>query len=52
MDFVREDYAFVSAAYIVTWIVILGYLWHVHRTVDRARKQYKDATTRGAEEKR
>ena len=47
-----KNWSFVVAAYAVTWIVILGYLWHVHRTVQRARKQYDDATAHGPEERR
>jgi CcmD family protein len=35
-----QNLPFVIAAYGVTWLVILGYLVRVHRTLGRARSEY------------
>jgi hypothetical protein len=34
---------FVAAAYIVTWVVILGYATYTHRALRRARAAYHRA---------
>jgi CcmD family protein len=38
-----QNLPFVIAAYGVTWLVMLGYLVRVHRTLSRARSQYARA---------
>jgi CcmD family protein len=40
------NWAFVTAAYAVTWVVLLGYLAHVHRAVRRARDDLAQMTGR------
>jgi len=39
-----QNLTFVSAAYAATWIMMVGYWIHVHRTLDRARRAYAEAT--------
>jgi hypothetical protein len=45
---VRDNWLFVSAAFAVTWAVLLGYLVHVHRTLRRARSLLADASAPGS----
>jgi len=33
--------SFIIAAYAVTWVVILGYLWRLNRHASRARATYE-----------
>ncbi|HLA89218.1 MAG TPA: hypothetical protein VJL28_02160 [Gemmatimonadaceae bacterium] len=40
----EQNWAFVAAAYVATWIMILGYWAHVHAAVRRARRAYDHAT--------
>ncbi|MHB1861995.1 MAG: CcmD family protein [Gemmatimonadaceae bacterium] len=44
-----SNWAFVTASYVITWVVILGYLLHVHRAVQHARAEYDRATGHGPE---
>jgi hypothetical protein len=37
MNSMNDNWMFVGAAFTVTWAVVLGYLFHVHRTLRRAR---------------
>jgi CcmD family protein len=39
-----QNLQFVIAAYGVTWLVILGYLIRVHRTLGRARLEHDRVT--------
>jgi hypothetical protein len=39
-----QNWTFVSAAYVATWVMMLGYWVHVHRTLRRARRSYDEAT--------
>jgi CcmD family protein len=39
-----SNWAFVSAAYIVTWVLILGYLAYGQRALNRARAEYERVT--------
>jgi hypothetical protein len=39
-----QNWAFVSAAYAATWVMMLGYWVHVHRALRRARRSYEEAT--------
>ena len=41
-----QNWAFVSAAYAATWIMMVGYWVHVHRSLRRARREYEQATTK------
>jgi hypothetical protein len=41
---VANNWAFVGAAFALTWAVILGYLGHLLRTMRRARQQLEAAT--------
>lgn len=36
-----SNQAFIIAAYAVTWIVVLGYLWRLHRKGAGARALYE-----------
>ncbi len=38
------NWAFVTAAYAVTWIVILVYLLYTHRSLQRSRAEYERVT--------
>jgi CcmD family protein len=38
---------FVGAAFAVAWTVMLGYLFHLHRTLRRARARLDSATRPG-----
>lgn len=40
-----QNWAFVSAAYAATWVMMLGYWFHVHRALRRARRSYEEAAT-------
>ena len=44
---VRDNWLFVTAAFAVTWAVVLGYLVHVHRLLRRARAQLATVSTPG-----
>lgn len=44
-----SNWAFVTASYVITWVVILGYLVHVHRAVQHARAEYDRVTSRRPE---
>ena len=44
-----SNLAFVTAAYTVTWVVLVGYLVRVHRALARARADYERATGEHAE---
>ena len=39
-----QNLAFVSAAYAATWVMMVGYWIHVHRTLGRARRALTQAT--------
>ena len=39
-----QNVAFVSAAYAISWVVLLGYLIHVHRALAKARAEYDGAS--------
>jgi hypothetical protein len=41
---VRDNWLFVGAAFVVTWMVLLGYLLRVHRMLGRARAQLAGAS--------
>jgi len=36
-----SNMAFVTASYVITWAVILGYLAYTHRSLQRARAEYE-----------
>ena len=36
-----HNWAFIVAAYVAAWTVLLGYLFHVHRSLARARADYE-----------
>ena len=38
------NWAFITAAYAVSWVVILGYLVRVHLALKRARTDYERVT--------
>jgi hypothetical protein len=40
---VASNWAFVGAAFALTWAVMLGYLGHLVRTMRRARQQFDAA---------
>ncbi len=40
--------SFVTAAYAITWAVILGYLAYTHRALQRARADYERVAGRAA----
>lgn len=42
-----SNWMFVGAAFAATWGVILGYLFHLQRTMRRARSLYESATRPG-----
>jgi CcmD family protein len=42
----ENNWMFITAAYSITWIVILGYLLRVHSALRRARAEY--ATVAGS----
>lgn len=42
---------FIIAAYAVTWVVILGYLWRLVRMAGRARAAYERVAPAPGEEK-
>jgi hypothetical protein len=44
----NENLMFVSAAFVVTWGVLVGYFVHLHRTLRRARTLLDTATNAGA----
>ena len=44
---VRDNWLFVSAAFVVTWAVLLGYFMHVHRALRRARALLATVSTPG-----
>ena len=48
----HQNWAFVTAAYVAAWVVILGYTIHVHRALGRARRDYEAATATRSEEGR
>ncbi|HSA54283.1 MAG TPA: CcmD family protein [Gemmatimonadaceae bacterium] len=39
-----EANGFIVAAYIVTWVGLLGYAWRLHGTSRRARAEYDEAS--------
>jgi hypothetical protein len=39
-----SNWSFVTAAYVVTWVLILGYLGDSRRAVHRARAEYERVT--------
>lgn len=41
---VNDNLLFVGAAFGVTWLVMIGYLVHLHRTTKRARVMLEMAT--------
>jgi CcmD family protein len=41
-----SNWAFVTAAYVATWAVIVGYLVYTHRALRRARAEYERAAGR------
>ena len=43
-----SNWMFVAAAYAASWIVIGGYALHVQRTLRRARRSLKQASSSGA----
>jgi hypothetical protein len=47
-----QNWAYVTASFVATWIVIIGYAVHVHRTLAAARRAYDEATARRPEEVR
>ncbi|HTR78222.1 MAG TPA: CcmD family protein [Gemmatimonadaceae bacterium] len=38
-----SNWMFVGAAFTVTWVVVLGYLLHLHRVMRRAREEFERA---------
>jgi CcmD family protein len=36
-----SNMAFVTAAYVITWAVVLGYLAYTHRSLRQARAEYR-----------
>ena len=42
-----DNWMFVGAAFAATWVAILGYLVHVHRTLRRAKALFDSATKAG-----
>lgn len=47
-----SNQTFVFAAYAVTWIVILGYLWRLVRKDGRARAGYARVSENSGEDRR
>ena len=47
-----QNWAYVTAAYVAAWVMIIGYAVHVHRTLARARRAYQEATAQRPEEVR
>lgn len=43
----NENWLFVAAAFTVTWVILLGYLVHVRRTLRRAQAMMAAATSAG-----
>lgn len=43
-----SNWMFVGAAFAVTWGTVLGYLFHLHRTMRRARSLFDMSTKTGA----
>lgn len=41
-----SNWKFVTAAYVVTWVLILGYLIYSQRVLNRARAEYERVTGR------
>jgi hypothetical protein len=41
-----QNITFVSAAYILSWAVLLGYLLRVHRALAKARTEYETASSK------
>ena len=39
-----SNWGFVTAAYVVTWVLIVGYLAYGQRALNRARAEYKRVT--------
>lgn len=39
------NWMFVGAAYALTWVVLLGYVLHLHRTTRRAHALLEDAAS-------
>ena len=39
-----SNWSFVTAAYVVTWVVVLGYLVYTHRALQRSRAEYERIT--------
>jgi hypothetical protein len=48
MTMADQNWAFITAAYVVTWAVIVGYLVRVHRALARARADYQRVTGKTA----
>jgi CcmD family protein len=44
MTMADQNWMFITAAYAVTWLVIVGYLVRVHRALARARADYTRTT--------
>lgn len=38
-----DNTPFIVAAYAVTWVVLLGYFWHLHRARVEAQRRLKQA---------
>jgi CcmD family protein len=47
-----SNLTFIIAAYAVTWIVLLGYLWRLVRRGGRARAEYERMVQEHGEENR
>jgi len=44
-----SNWLFVGAAFAVTWAAILGYLFHLHRTMRRARALFDGVAKAGVD---
>ena len=47
-----SNQTFIIAAYVVTWVVLLGYLWRLVRKGGRARADYERMVQQHGEENR
>jgi CcmD family protein len=45
-----HNWGYITAAYTVTWVVILGYTVGVHKALRRARHEYERAAAESAED--
>ena len=44
----NNNWSFVIAAYSITWIVLLGYLFRLQRALSKKRAEYEHARAAGA----